>query len=521
MKKIRIYLLLALFFAGVTGCTEWLDVNQDPNRLTTSTKDLVLTGAEKQFSERQQLGGGFSLLGAWIGYFAHSGGWSGWNSVKTYNMTSSDYTGFFSPYLSELKSLKYVEEQGVLDGNSAYVGIARIMRSALFQRIVDTYGDVPYFEAVGGFEGNTQPVYDDAQTIYNDLVVQLDSAILLLTQAEEASLTIDSRSDIINGGNITAWKQYANTLKLRILLRQSEIGDLSGKMNFDEAGFIGGSITANPGYIANQNGKMSPIYGYGKDYKGTLTSANQQYGLNIFLSTLYKEAADPRLQICWEPGVESGDYSWATQLGNNAPPESHWNNSAVRMAPGIYGESDGDVVVMSIMEADFLIAEALARGYNLSSAGVSATAEEMFNKGIDDSFDYYGTRAGIEDIAGVLELYRETLKGNASWDAGNPIKSIMYQKYIAGVGVYHYEAWADYRRTGYPEPGDLAEGDPDTNTSMISHYSNIVRAQVPVRMLYIQKELDLNSDNVQAAIDKTGVAYNSEFIMDAKIFWDK
>ena len=97
----------------------------------------------------------------------------------------------------------------------------------------------------------------------------------------------------------------------------------------------------------------------------------------------------------------------------------------------------------------------------------------------------------------------------------------MYQKYIAGVGVYHYEAWADYRRTGYPEPGDLAEGDPDTNTSMISHYSNIVRAQVPVRMLYIQKELDLNSDNVQAAIDKTGVAYNSEFIMDAKIFWDK
>ena len=518
MKKIRIYLLLALFFTGVTGCTEWLDVNQNPNDLTTSTKDIVLAGATKQFAERQHVGSSFTITGAWIGYFAHSGGWSGWNSVKSYNMTSSDYNNIFNqPYLNELKNLQYVKKQGAIDGNPAYVAIAKIMETATYQRLVDTYGDIPYFEAVGGFDGNTKPVYDDAQAIYNDFVVQLDSAILLLAQAEEASLTIEAKFDVINGGDITAWKQYANTLKLRVLLRQSEIGDLSGKMNFDEAGFITSSITGNPGYIANQSGKMSPVYGYGKDYKGTLTSANQQYGLNIFLSTLYKASADPRLEICWEPGVDSEDYSWATQLGDNTPPESHWNHSAVRMAPGIYGASDDDAMVMSIMEADFLIAEALARGYNLSSAGVAATAEEMFNKGIDDSFDYYGTRAGIEDIAGVLTLYRETLKGDAAWNSGNPVKSIMHQKYLAGVGVYHYETWADFRRTGYPAPLDPSE----VENSMISYYPNIVRAQVPVRLLYVQKELDINKENVQAAIDKTGVPYNSDFIMDANIFWDK
>ncbi len=528
MKKIRIYLLLALFFTGVTGCTEWLDVNQNPNDLTTSTKDLVLAGASKEFAERQHIGSTnnsttlagtcFPVYGAWIGYYAHSGGWSGWNSVKSYNMTSSDYNnGFNKPYLNELKSFKYIKEQAKLDGNMAYVAIAKIMESATYQRLVDTYGDVPYFEAVSGFDGNTKPVYDDAQTIYNDLVVQLDSAILLLKEAEEASLTIEAKFDIINGGDFTAWKQYANTLKLRVLMRQSEVGDMSGKMNFDEAGFITSSITGNPGYIANQAGKMSPVYGYGMDYKGTLTSANQQYGLNIFLSTLYKQSADPRLEICWEPGVESGDYSWATQLGDNTPPESHWNHSAVRMAPGIYGASDDDAMIMSIMEADFLIAEALARGYNLSSAGVSATAEEMFNNGIDESFYYYGTRAGVEDIDAVLVAYRETLKGDAAWNSGNPVKSIMHQKYLAGVGVYHFEAWADFRRTGYPAPLDPSE----VENSMISYYPNIVRAQVPVRLLYVQKELDINSENVQAAISKTGVPYNSEFIMDAKIFWDK
>ena len=517
MKKIRIYLLLALFFTGVTGCTEWLDVNQNPNDLTTSTKDLVLAGATKQFAERQHVSANYALYGAWIGYYGHSGGWSGWNNVKSYNMTSSDYNGpFNNPFLSELKNLKYVKEEGALAGNMAYVGIAKIMESATFQRMVDTYGDIPYFNAVAGFEGNTQPVYDDAKAIYNDLVVQLDSAILLLTQAEEASLTIESKFDVINGGDITAWKQYANTLKLRVLLRRAEMGDQSADMQFDEAGFITSSVTGNPGYIANQAGKMSPVYAYGMDYKGTLTSANQQYGLNIFLSSLYKQSADPRLEICWEPGTESGDYSWALQLGVNDNIEDHWNHSSVRMGSGIYGASDDDAMVMSIMEADFLIAEALARGYNLSSAGVTETAEDIFNKGIDDSFEYYGARAGIEDIAAVLELYRETLKGDAAWDSGNPVKSIIYQKYLAGVGVYHFEVWTDYRRTGYP-----VAGDPNViDNSMISYYFNIVREQVPVRMLYVQKELDLNSVNVQDAIAKTGVSYNSEFIMDAKIFWD-
>ncbi|MBN2774321.1 MAG: SusD/RagB family nutrient-binding outer membrane lipoprotein, partial [Prolixibacteraceae bacterium] len=108
------------------------------------------------------------------------------------------------------------------------------------------------------------------------------------------------------------------------------------------------------------------------------------------------------------------------------------------------------------------------------------------------------------------------ISGNVGWNSSNPVKSIIYQKYLAMVGINHYETWTDYRRTGYPEPGD-----PNViETSMISYYFNIVREQVPVRMLYPQRELDINAENVQAAITKTGVAYNSEFIMDARIFWD-
>lgn len=523
MKKISIYLMMVILFAGVVGCNDWLDVNQDPNNLTTSTKDLVLIGAQKQFAERQQLGsssGYAALFGAWIGYTAHSGGWSGWNNVKSYNMTSSDYNSDFNnPYRQELKSLQYVAQEARAEGNTAYLAVAKVLTSMTFQRLVDIYGDIPYSESVGGFDGNVTPVYEDAQAIYDDIVVQLDSAILLLNDAVENSKTIDHDSDIIGHGDIDTWLQIANTFKLRVLMRQTEAREsyVQSNMSFDAAGFIESSITANPGYLDNVDGKMNPVYaGFGKNYKGDLTSANQQYGLNIFLSELYKSASDPRLELCWEPGVATNDYSHALQLGQNGDPLDHWNDGSVRMGPGIYGSSsNGDVMVLSIMETNFLIAEALARGYNLSSAGVDGEAKDYWEAGITESFDYYASRKDVE-YQDDLDLYMENLTGPCAWDDANPVKSIIYQKYIANVGVNHYETFADYRRTGYPEPGDPNSSE----NSMISYYFNIVRAQVPVRMLYPQRETDINEENVNAAISKTGVAYDANFIMDARIFWD-
>ncbi|MBN1820294.1 MAG: SusD/RagB family nutrient-binding outer membrane lipoprotein, partial [Prolixibacteraceae bacterium] len=422
-------------------------------------------------------------------------------------------------------SLKYVEQKGMEEENMAYVAVAKILTAASYQRLVDIYGDIPYSQGVEGFNGNVTPVYDDAEAIYDDLVVQLDSAILLLNQAVAGSQTIDETSDIIAGGDLETWIQIANTFKLRILIHQTEVREsyIRANLNFDAAGFISSTITANPGYQLNTDGKMNPFYArYGKDYKGDLTSANQQYGLNVFLSNLYKMNSDPRLELCWEPGVATHNYNTALQLGINTTEgviadedPLHWKNGVPRMGPGIYGSSDDGVVVLSIMETNFLIAEALARGYNLSSAGVSGTAKDYWEAGILESFRYYGGRKGVA-IDDLYATYIESISGNVGWNSSNPVKSIIYQKYLAMVGINHYETWTDYRRTGYPEPGD-----PNViETSMISYYFNIVREQVPVRMLYPQRELDINAENVQAAITKTGVAYNSEFIMDARIFWD-
>ena len=209
MKKITIYTFLALFVLSIVGCEEYLDVNQNPNDLTISTPELVFTGAAKLYGERQFMGSGYSLLGSWMGYYGHCGGWSGWHEVHSYNMTSSQYTGFWTPYTNELKSIKYVKEESMAEGNYGLVGAAKIMEVGTYERIVDTYGDVPYFNAVRGKEGTTNPVYDDAQDIYEDLVVQLDSAIYWLNEAIDGHIDIDADADPMFGGNKENWIRYA------------------------------------------------------------------------------------------------------------------------------------------------------------------------------------------------------------------------------------------------------------------------------------------------------------------------
>jgi len=540
MKRISLYILTALFLAGITGCEEWLDVNQNPNDLTESTKELVLTSVTKSYAERQQIGSGFTLMGAWTGYVAHSGGWSGWNNVKSYRLIASDYTGFWDgPYLTDFTNLRYVEEKGLESGNMAFVAVAKIIRAGLFQRLVDVYGDIPYTQATMGFDGNVTPIYDDQQDIYEDLVVQLDFAINelhdIINDPGRVGNETMGAEDLINGGDLTAWMQYANTLKLRILLQQS---DMSGRASYittniastSAMGYVSsettGHITGNPGYQGNVSGKMNPLYsGYGRDYQGNYTSGHQQYSLNVFLHNLYTTTNDPRLTICWLPGVQAGtNYNFPTKLGAATDEMPHWNSHAILFSQAVYGPDAittpggagaGDVVVMSTMEANFLIAEAIQRGFMASYEGLDA--EGWYEEGVYESFRYYGLRKGmtLSEISDTVDFYLAQPIENVSWASStDKLKAIIYQKYTAGLGVYHMSAWADFRRTGWPTE------EYGTEHSMISYYFDIVRAQVPVRLTYPQRELDINSTNCVDAITKTGYPNDADFIMDARIFWN-
>jgi hypothetical protein len=145
-------------------------------------------------------------------------------------------------------------------------------------------------------------------------------------------------------------------------------------------------------------------------------------------------------------------------------------------------------------------------------------AEQWYEEAIWESFLYYGLRKKmlLADITTDYNDYMSQAVDLIDWATStDKLKAIIYQKYIAGVGVYHFSTWSDYRRTGWPDP------EFGTDWSMISHYFDIVAAQVPVRLSYPQRELDLNNTNVVDAITKTGLTNDALFIMNARIFWDE
>jgi len=289
MKKINNRILIATLalVSLFAGCSkEYLDVNNDPNRTTDEniTPDLLFTQAATAAGYRT-IGTAIGGEGAktelqyaqnWVGYMAGTGDFAVEQIETTYNIDFAfgdnswqrDYGVLFDLHLTKTKALEA--------GNKVLAGAAMILSAKMFQDITDTYGDVPYSQA---FQTDVykHPAYDKAQDVYNALQLSLDSAITYMS--EEEGPASFATVDVVNHGDQVKWIKFANTLKLRMLLRQSEVSgfDPSAEITKIEAhgGVLGAgeSVSVNPGFT-NAQSKQSPFYGnYGFTPTGNKAAA--------------------------------------------------------------------------------------------------------------------------------------------------------------------------------------------------------------------------------------------------------
>ncbi len=119
-------------------------------------------------------------------------------------------------YVTTIKTVVDIIDQLEKEGNTGTeMGIARIMKAYVFHKIVDAYGDTPYFNAGKGYlDSNFRPVYDDAQLIYMDMLKELEEGV-----AQIGGSTTLGNSDLIFGGDTTKWKKFGNSLMLRLAMR--------------------------------------------------------------------------------------------------------------------------------------------------------------------------------------------------------------------------------------------------------------------------------------------------------------
>ena len=553
--------------AAATGCKSFLDINDNPNQPTAVTPDAILAQALTVTAQTYTGGSpstqdSFNSYASWVAsYWGKTAVVSGYGEELTYNYSSNFYNRLWSNTYDNLNDYNIIQN-GAAD-YPYHAAIARIMKVYNFQLLVDEYGDIPYSQALLG-AANVTPTYDKAADIYKDLLVQLDGAIADINKTDAtATATFTPRAvsteDIVFGGDMKKWKQFANSLKLRILLRESQTGDaaLNASVKTQLAalqtsaatdGFIMGNVVAQPTY-AQASGQQNPLYNrYAYTPAGSNATERSYQIPTQFILNQYLLNKDPRVSQLYAQGRrvlfpdDKVKADTTSQYVGSLPGESNAPNvvlpligsrflgaNAKGVTGGFFKGVSNPTVLMLLSEHLFSKAEAEALGLF-----PSGDAKADYLAAIQASFDYfYGTGTASSGMAGDAQ-YKQYLAANPSnglvdWDATTTTvptynstltqrpdgslaldttrlaaprtvgkqEKIIYQKYLAMNTVASTEAWDDYRRTGFPK------------LAFSSQSSSPRLDKLPTRLLYPQSEINTNAANIPAGV--------TQF---TKIFWD-
>ena len=375
-----------------------------------------------------------------------------------------------------------------------YKAIGDIMKAYHFNILVDIYGDIPYFDALQR-GSNPTPAYDDAQTIYEDLILRLTDAIALINSTsanEEVTPLAPGSDDGMFGGDMDMWKQFANSVKLRILVRQADMsgraGYLKEQLNIiknEGSGFLTENAEVNIGYTKSENQQNPKWDAFGQDPSGTNTLNNNATCATPFVLDYLTATGDPRIDYIYEEpatghlGVVQGLKNYDSPVVDAYVPELVSN-----IGPGILKGPDQSAVLMTASEIYFNQAEAILKGL------MDGDDETMYKNGVQASFDYLGAGSATSYLGNGLNLVTYT-------NSSNKEEAIITQKWIALNGIDAIQTWFDYSRTGFPSNLPISElaSTPDR----------------PVRLYYPSSELTSNGSNVPSQPNA----------FTEKIFWAK
>ncbi|MGX7668023.1 SusD/RagB family nutrient-binding outer membrane lipoprotein [Flavobacterium pedocola] len=491
-------LLVAFVSASVISCDDYVDVNNDPGNPPAEniTPEAMLPGAQTTTAttlnvRMNQLGNLFTTnWSANASDFA-----SPFRTEFQYDLTSNFYTDIWSNLMVRTANFSHIENYNDGANWDNHKAIAKILKSYYFQYLVDLYGDIPYSETHNA--SILFPKYDDDKDIYKNLYDALDEAVDMIENTDQSTVKSATASDVILHGNMTEWVKVANTLKLRLLIRQSVLAQTDAatqtylNTKFADlvgAEFVGSDVTVNPGYI-NSEGKLNPFYEtYGYNALGSDADSNRNLvGPSRYVSDFLKglvsgSTADPRRFRIFEQR-SGADISGTVQGATTGRPSY--------LGPGIIKSSNQDLFLMLAAESYFLQAEAMQRGY------LAGDAQTTFESGIKASFN----TLGLDPNGAQATSYIANANGvnGLGWTASaDKIQAIIIQKWIALNSINGIEGWIEYTRTGFPANIPLP-----TITTQTSR---------PVRLLYPQSEYSGNSNNVPA--QTSGDAFTS------RIFWD-
>lgn len=490
MKRIFLILTTISIIAGV-GCSKgYLDVNTNPNQSTSADPSLVLPSALAVTVAEWYPGP--TAQSGWLGSWAISGSYAiSSTDFSTYKMTTDFGDGLWQTSYDNLEDYQYIIDKSASNNQPFLQGVGKIMKAYQFHHLVDLWNDVPYADALKGAL-SLRPAYSKGMDIYDSLFNEITSGINLV---KIAPTTVKAASDILFGGDQTSWIQFANTVRLRMLLRMSELGTKPTffQLNLDlaknePAGFLKKDALVQPGYT-NSAGKGNPFWERFYDLSGgQISSFGDFWAPSVFAVNFYKSNNDPRLIREYSPLKNTTNTFVGSSLG--APNGNPTNGNYSLFGPGVLSGPTTAAVLMLAAESNFLQAEAVVLGY------LPGDAEKFYQNGITESFRYLEVDA--YDTAAKAYYKQEDrpevyFPGAASIVQKQSI--IIRQKWAALNSINSFEAYADYKRFNYLHTGNPPYTGPLGNTPLsVSPYIDI--AKIPLRYKYPTSEYSKNPENV-------------------------
>jgi len=485
--------------AGLAGCDpdDITKVNENPNNPTDAPAGAVFTNAAVAGIGRF-LGWGYNGRGAGL-VIQHLAQTQYPDEDQYRRLDANSTSGFFNtPYTAELEDLQKVADAGQEADRPAIYGPALALQALIFQYITDTFGDVPYSEALKGDAEDAVllPKYDAQKDIYAGLLATLTTVSADL--ASPGTVTLGS-ADPIYGGDPASWQRFSNTLRARMALRLINVDAATAASELQKA------LTA-PGGVLRSNADNAVMEWPGDGVFNNSWANNFQtrddHRMSKTLMDIMLASNDPRVPVYAQPTVSDPTKYAGMPNGLTATVAATWFNTSSRPGavfyPGAtaYGNYGGGgasfpTQILTYAELQFIRAEAAQRGIAGLTAG---QAKGFYDAAITASLNQWGiTNAGA--ISAFLAHPNVAYKGGT-----DGLKQIAVQKWIA-LYTDGGTAWAEWRRTC--QPSTIAPG-----PAAVVQY-------VPRRFFYSTTEISANSENVAAAVARQGP---DNFA--TRVYWD-
>lgn len=480
--NLKYTVLLLVVIIGITSCTkDFEEINTNTNAPVSVQPSLLLRQVIYDYGEEM----------SYEGFVA--------GGLLSQHMTALDFNLFDrhalkspqlggNPWAIFYRNLRdneiIINQSRTNEADAVYEGPALIFKAYMTAALTDIYGDVPYSEAFRGQEGIVQPAYDLQEDIYLQPGGILDNLNEGIAAIENYSGSIALDGDVLFNGDLDAWVRFANSLRIKALMRISDKENVSARLQalFDDANYI-------------SDNTQNAVFNFTDSEPNNFRMARLRAGdfgnfvMSETMEEILEDLGDDRIDVLFRPRANNGNGDNYEGLLNGIDASSTSVLLAdFSLAGTIFRENTGmlDANYMTAWETNFLLAEAAQRGL------ITAPAQILYETGVTQAHEHWNTDLPVNYL---------TTTAAYNTNGNDPIEQIITQKWIASV-INGYEGWIEWRRTGFPALKNVS--------------ASLNNDLIPVRMPYPAEEAALNADNYNTAATAT-----NDNDINVLVWWDE